>query len=178
MIKQTELDFEPKADVSQRKAALVLSELQSGPKDTDQLEAVPGIDRRAAASIRVLRQAGWEIATERRNGLALYTLIGKKELVRVTEEMQASYYLTDHWRATRWKRMVFDGIRCIVCGATGELQVHHWKYDLFNESIEDLMTVCKPCHTRLHEYENVRVHFPRYVFEEIAQRLTCGDLVS
>lgn len=92
--------------------------------------------------------------------------------MKVTPEMQEFYYTTPHWRETRSNRMRFDECTCCHCRSQRYLQVHHWHYDLFAELVEDLTTLCRPCHTRIHENQLVMVHFPRYVSQAIGQRLT------
>jgi len=69
------------------------------------------------------------------------------------------------------KRLRLDGLECIFCGFSFSLQVHHWRYELFAERIEDLSTCCDECHTWIHENELIHIHFPHFVTPEIAVRL-------
>lgn len=147
----------------------ILRRLQQGPAlSTELLE----FTHRFSASIRTLRVRGYRIDVEKlEDGTSLHSLRGYTPLVEVTEEMQAAYYATEHWVAKRLERMTFDGFRCCHCKSAESLQVHHWAYDLFAEMIEDLMTLCKTCHERMHAYDCVKAHFPEYVTEGIAKRI-------
>lgn len=147
-----------------------LAMLMDGPKTTIELLT---LGPRPAAYIGTLKQRGYDIRTTRTtDNVALYTLCGHSPTVEVTPEMQAAYYETEHWRQTRMKRLMFDTFFCCHCRNTAELNVHHWHYDLFNEDIADLATLCRTCHLRIHEYANVQIHFPRSVTPELAARLT------
>jgi len=58
----------------------------------------------------------------------------------------------DYLRSPEWRAkcdLVFerDGYRCATCGSEHDLEVHHKTYKhLFNEPLEDLITLCKECH--------------------------------
>ena len=57
------------------------------------------------------------------------------------------YLCSKIWRAIRWKVLKRDGMKCVKCGGTLELQVNHKKYSVFgNEKLEDLETLCRWCH--------------------------------
>lgn len=44
-----------------------------------------------------------------------------------------------------------DQYRCVACHSTGGLQVHHKTYERWgDEKFDDLMTVCRACHGRIH----------------------------
>lgn len=152
----------------------ILRRLQQGPAlSTDLLTYT----HRFSASIRTLRVRGYRIDVEKLDdGTSLHSLRGYTPLVEVTEEMQAAYYDTQHWLQRRLERMNFDSFKCCHCKSSEALQVHHWVYDLFAESLEDLMTLCKTCHDRMHAYDCVKAHFPEYLTAEIAQRITGVNL--
>jgi len=80
------------------------------------------------------------------------------------------YWQTRHWIAVREKRLRTDDYRCSRCKSEEELQVHHWKYELFAESNEDLMTLCRSCHEWIHKQKGIRIAFPR-VTREIKFRI-------
>jgi len=46
-----------------------------------------------------------------------------------------------------------DRWRCQICGTASQLQVHHVQFrsSLGGDSIENLLTVCSPCHGELHD---------------------------
>ena len=61
------------------------------------------------------------------------------------------------WVKLRWKIVRMDAYRCVGCGATEHLQVHHvryrsgskpWEYDE-----DDLVTLCRACHAHAHGRE-------------------------
>jgi phage terminase large subunit GpA-like protein len=154
---------------SESEAERFLRRFKMGPVARSDLIA---INHRFSAIVKTLRLQGHEITRETGDGEDIYMWRGCTPKVKVTPEMQEFYYTTPHWRETRSNRMRFDECRCCHCRSQRYLQVHHWHYDLFAELIEDLTTLCRPCHTRIHENQLVMVHFPRYVSQEIGQRLT------
>jgi len=61
------------------------------------------------------------------------------------------YYGSSEWHEK--SRAVFkrDNFRCILCGGVEALTVHHKTYENFgNESLEDLITLCRKCYTAVH----------------------------
>lgn len=76
-----------------------------------------------------------------------------------------AYYQTDQWKQLRLMRKHYDGNRCVVCGRWFEddepFECHHLTYkSLYNESFDDLATLCHDCHQKAHELENTRKHEP------------------
>lgn len=47
------------------------------------------------------------------------------------------------------KKLVYerDGWKCCFCGSADDLTVHHLKD---GDAIENMITVCKSCHSRIH----------------------------
>ena len=64
-----------------------------------------------------------------------------------------NYLSTAHWHEVRIKKIIATGYTCEICHRqldANSLHVHHKRYDtLFNESPEDLQTVCVSCHARI-----------------------------
>ena len=65
------------------------------------------------------------------------------------------YLQSAEWAAKREQVLKRDGYKCKVCGAKdtpeNPLHVHHWTYEnVFNEPLEDLITVCKKHHHIIH----------------------------
>lgn len=61
------------------------------------------------------------------------------------------YLRTEVWKENREKRLRHDGYRCAFCGTAKNLQVHHITYEnLGHEKMEDMLTLCRGCHERLH----------------------------
>ena len=50
----------------------------------------------------------------------------------------------------RAQREVPLGAKCQMCGTTEKLQRHHLDENPGNNAIENLMTLCGPCHTKWH----------------------------
>lgn len=164
---QYEFDLDDRDDdgVTQK----VLRRLQQGPADTNCLKQ---FGHRFSTRLDELRKQGWRIDNRHGEGRdCIYELVGKVEMVLVTTEMKEAYYLTEHWLRTRAERMAFDESRCCHCRSTEELQVHHWKYEIFCEEQCDLTTLCRPCHERLHKSGKLKLRFPKYVTPEHATLL-------
>ena len=90
--------------------------------------------------------------------------------VEVTETMQAAYYASSHWHTARRKRLELDKYSCVMCEQVGPASVvHHAKYELFNESTDELISLCDRHHTMIHE--NSRIGFPIGVDVSIAEKL-------
>lgn len=70
---------------------------------------------------------------------------------KFSKEVYEAYIKSDEWREIAAKRMKKDGYKCVMCGATINLCVHHLTYDnLGTEPLTDLITLCKKCHKNLH----------------------------
>lgn len=154
------------------RAEELLELLQGGPKTTAELVVW---NHRFSASVRLLRERGYQIhrgTTE--HGEILWTLHGRRLMVEVTDEMKSAYYLTPHWRAKRQEVLRRDKNTCVFCPYGLRVEVHHWRYELFNEDLRDLTTVCEECHRWIHENEQISIHFPHYVTPEIAARILDG----
>lgn len=66
----------------------------------------------------------------------------------------SAYIESPQWQRKRSERMAIDRKQCVLCGSVQNLQVHHVTYErLFNEKMQDLMTVCHGCHEVLHDRE-------------------------
>jgi len=79
----------------------------------------------------------------------------KKVIVRANNSNLAAkkqlYLTTAKWQDLRTKRLAIDNYTCQQCGIRKPLEVHHITYArLFNENIEDLVSVCRECHQLIH----------------------------
>ena len=77
----------------------------------------------------------------------------------------SEYLLTEHWSAKRYKRLGIDLYRCALNAEhIKALEVHHrtYKHKGF-EPMEDLITLCNPCHTLYHSSikASISATFPR-----------------
>ncbi len=150
----------------------ILHLLEDGPVSSSRLLDVT---HRFSACIKVLWDRGYVIDVQKLDdGTSIHTLIDHVPTVEVTDQWKASYYESEHWRERRRSRMLFDEFRCCHCRSTNGLQVHHWRYDLFAELIEDLSTLCGSCHERIHNYSAVKLHFPTHVPREVFKKLATG----
>lgn len=61
------------------------------------------------------------------------------------------YLQTPEWDAKRQLILARDKHRCRVCNSTEQLNVHHRTYERRgNEDLDDLTTLCQPCHEYFH----------------------------
>jgi 5-methylcytosine-specific restriction endonuclease McrA len=73
------------------------------------------------------------------------------ELIDEWKQYHEFYIKSKQWADVRKKRMQIDKNTCQKCGAKKHLQVHHLTYEnIGEEEMEDLLTVCKPCHMKIH----------------------------
>lgn len=72
--------------------------------------------------------------------------------VKRTDELQAMYYETDHWKEVRERRWMHDNYRCVQCveSCKEAIQCHHITYRLFAERLDELQTLCITHHKMLH----------------------------
>ncbi|HMT74928.1 MAG TPA: HNH endonuclease signature motif containing protein [Chitinophagaceae bacterium] len=78
-------------------------------------------------------------------------------LFQSPSERRRDYYRNEYLKSDAWKRKRYvvlkrDNWRCVYCGAKAT-QVHHRRYAKWNigkEPIEWLVSVCKPCHDKIH----------------------------
>jgi hypothetical protein len=90
--------------------------------------------------------------------------------VEVTADMELAYYNSEHWQTTRRKRLEQDKFSCVLCTCVEPAkEIHHVTYNLFNESIDELISVCVYHHKMIHE--NSRIGFPIGVDVSIAEKL-------
>jgi 5-methylcytosine-specific restriction endonuclease McrA len=65
------------------------------------------------------------------------------------------FYTSKEWVALRRARKHIDRYVCQHCSKSGSgivLNVHHLTYERFggDETMEDLVTLCRPCHRAIH----------------------------
>ncbi len=62
------------------------------------------------------------------------------------------YLMSDIWKSKREWFLDTYGRKCIRCGETTSLNVHHLTYkNVGNERSEDLICLCKNCHNKEHK---------------------------
>jgi hypothetical protein len=162
----------PSRDKRTAKVAEILSVLAGG--DAVSSNVLHELDRRAAAVVRNMREMGHQIESFNVGEETFYRYTGYEKRVAVSDRMKAAYYETSHWRYISGIRRDIDRFACTQCKSGNQtLNVHHWVYNLFAENPRtDLITFCEPCHTEWHNaLTGSRIHFPRFVSEEIAAKL-------
>ena len=148
----------------------VLERLKGTPREWVSTAELKQITHRFSACIHTLRLDGHVIDMRKVDGGGFeWVWLSCTPRPPVTDEDKEAYYLSDHWKQKRKERLDFDGWQCCWCKTRDDLQVHHWRYELFAERVIDLMTLCDTCHEYMHEL--TQVHFPRTVSQEIKQRL-------
>ena len=64
----------------------------------------------------------------------------------------SAYMNSPEWKKNRYPALVRDGFKCAMCGTAKNLIVHHITYErLGHENMDDLITLCKGCHAKVHE---------------------------
>jgi 5-methylcytosine-specific restriction endonuclease McrA len=67
----------------------------------------------------------------------------------------SAYLRSRHWRRLRKRVLKRDGHACQRCGTSTDLTVHHRRYDIGHDRLEDLVTLCESCHDGLHGHRKV-----------------------
>lgn len=74
----------------------------------------------------------------------------RAEKVKSSKEY-GEYIKSNEWQETRQRIFKRDNFRCVKCGASKNLQVHHITYEnLGVEKDADLVTLCESCHNGTH----------------------------
>ena len=72
----------------------------------------------------------------------------------MSKQEKAAYLSSSKWQLLREVVFARDNHRCVVCGATDILNLHHIHYsNLGEDTTEDVVTLCggpDGCHTKLH----------------------------
>ena len=134
-------------------------------------ELVQHIGHRFSTNVQSLRDRGYMIQKRPAKRGFEYRYLYRVDVIPATADGQQRYYGSQHWQERRRARMEHDGNRCVNCHATDDLDVHHWRYDLFEERLGDLMTLCGDCHRRLHALDGVTITFPKNFTAAQAKRL-------
>jgi hypothetical protein len=76
----------------------------------------------------------------------------------ITPEYYGYYLRSEEWKEKRITIQEFCDSICMECqGRPGEI-LHHETYEnIFEEPIDDLKWVCKPCHEKIHRSGRVLV---------------------
>lgn len=78
------------------------------------------------------------------------------------------YLKSEHWLLLKRQKLAKTP-SCESCGAINHLDVHHLRYGrLFDVGLDDLLTLCRPCHAR--EHERLDALFPRRLRRKFPKR--------
>lgn len=98
------------------------------------------------------------------------------QLVALAHKSYREYLKSDHWQKLRADALERYEHRCIRCGSTERLQVHHREYrGPGRERPEDLEVVCRSCHAERHRKPVDRPVQPRSVVLEPDPRFEEDD---
>lgn len=78
----------------------------------------------------------------------------KKEIVepQTQNEIYKKYIRSKEWDVKRLEFKEAYGNKCKVCNSIDSLHIHHLTYDnLKNETLDDVICLCKSCHFRVHD---------------------------
>ena len=78
---------------------------------------------------------------------------------------------TEEWREKRQKILNRDNNKCVYCGKTHNLQVHHKYYSKYpngfrvypwNYPDDALITLCDECHKKVHSKKKIKNYYRSY----------------
>ena len=78
---------------------------------------------------------------------------------------------TEEWREKRQKILNRDNNKCVYCGKTHNLQVHHKYYSKYpngfrvypwNYPDDALITLCDECHKKVHNKKKIKTYYRSY----------------
>lgn len=77
---------------------------------------------------------------------------GEETACRLSELPYELYLRTHHWQTIRRAALDHYGPACLLCGNTGQVDVHHRTYQRRgSERLHDLTILCRDCHGRFHK---------------------------
>lgn len=79
--------------------------------------------------------------------------------------MSAKHH-TPEWQRQRKRAKDRDGWRCRRCGHAGRLEVHHLDPD-GGDDLDNLVTLCKPCHLSEHDASSESLRAWRALVDEL-----------
>lgn len=83
-----------------------------------------------------------------------YEIVSESNYLTSPRGKYHQYLQSDEWKAKR--KLVFDRDKnlCQYCKTAPAFHVHHLHYkNIFREKLEDLLSVCGECHSRIHHEE-------------------------
>ena len=149
-----------------------LTLLRRGPVTKREFERQAKDGSRLAPTIDILRNAHGFCIDGDGSIRSPYRMLMSRQLptrVKTQDKFKEAYYASAHWRSVRDRRLDRDSWRCVLCGAEDDLEVHHFRYRLFAERMEDVVTFCSEHHIMVHEHS--RISFPKGMTVDEVTRL-------
>ena len=83
-------------------------------------------------------------------------LVGDKTkktcIIEGTEVTYSEYIKSEAWKKKAKQRKELDNYKCVKCGKTHPIEVHHLNYDtLGHEDMDSLISLCSYCHYLEHK---------------------------
>jgi len=76
--------------------------------------------------------------------------------IDINSQPYKDYLQSQHWQKKRKEAIAESGGRCMICGGTYNLEVHHITYErLGNELTFDLACLCHECHKAVHAIKDM-----------------------
>ena len=127
------------------------------------------------ATIALILQYGGDGRFERKKPLKRKDI--HKSYHWIDSDKYRDYLQSDAWKAKRRLVLEFLGHRCVKCGihlTETTANIHHLTYErVKNESLDDLIPLCKTCHKREHKKtSNFKPEIPLGLSEHINIPLT------
>ena len=152
--------------------AWALTLLRGGPLTKLEFERDAKDGSRLAPTIDILRNAHGFYIDGDGSVKHPYRLVMPRQLptlVKTQDKFKEAYYASEHWRSVRDRRLDLDGWRCVLCSSEEDLEIHHTRYRLFSERMEDVITFCSEHHRVIHDHS--RISFPKGMTVEHVRRL-------
>lgn len=93
----------------------------------------------------------WKLERENEKKKIYNLIIKESNYLNSNKYKYYKYLESNEWKAIRNDRMKMDNYLCQECRNAKADEVHHITYNrIFEEILEDLISVCKPCHKKLH----------------------------
>ena len=94
---------------------------------------------------------------EIKDNLEMIELLEPKRAEKIKNGSEYQEYIkSQEWQEVRQKIFKRDNFRCVKCGASKNLQVHHITYEnLGEEKYADLVTLCNDCHNATHNMTTI-----------------------
>lgn len=73
-------------------------------------------------------------------------------LLSLFKNNKSQYMKSEMWQSKRLEVLRRDNHKCVVCNKKDNLDIHHISYEnVGNESLDDLVTVCRKHHQLIHD---------------------------